>query len=148
MKISKEVQFTAWLFEKLHDVLLPYGFVVESECKNKCILPNVCEYSTSISDCLIYHNKTHSQSIVSGASLMLEDCSISDDVRRLDDSRDFIRNDVFQLHGQVCEVKVKHLNQAALNQCCYNIFGSATWLTTMALHMGKIVNNVIMYGLV
>ena len=66
----------------------------------------------------------------------------------LDDTRDLLGNDVFQLYGQVLEVKVKHLNQAALNQCCYNMFGSATQLVTMSLRMGKVVNNTIMYGLV
>ena len=49
MKISKEIQFTDWLFHKLQDILVPLGFVVEPECENKCVLPIVSEYSTSIS---------------------------------------------------------------------------------------------------
>ena len=70
------------------------------------------------------------------------------DIRRLDDTRDFLGSNVFQLYEQVLKVKVKHLNQAALNQCCYNMFGSATRLVTMTLRMGKVVNTTIMYGLV
>ena len=42
MKISKEVQFTDWLFHKPEDVLVPIGFVVEPEYENKSLFPNIC----------------------------------------------------------------------------------------------------------
>ena len=145
VKVNREIQFTTWLFDTLHKMLIPHGFIVEPESENKCIIPTLCEYSTSVSDCLIYHHKSYCKSIVSGVSFMLEDCPGDE---YFDDPRDLFGTDVHQISGQVFEVKVKQLNQAAINQCFYNMFGRGTRLATMVLCMGKLVNKVIMYGLV
>ena len=50
--------------------------------------------------------------------------------------------------GCALEVKSKSIDDAGLNECFCNMFGSGTRLATMLLRMGKIVKEVTMYGIV
>ena len=50
--------------------------------------------------------------------------------------------------GCTFEMKCKSTNDAAINECLYNMFGQSTRLVTWALEMGKLVEKANMYGLV
>ena len=152
MKIGREIQFTTWLFQQLHKILTPLGFTVEPEKENKCTIPNICEFSRSITDCVIYHEKSFCQDSMNGLSVILDtlndDGFAGEDYEVLDDSNDLFGIDVHKVCGQAFEVKVKELNEAAITQCFYNMHGSGTRLAGMVLKTGKIVNKIVMYGLV
>ena len=47
VKINREIQFTTWLFDTLHEMLVPHGSIAEPENENKCIIPTLGEYSTA-----------------------------------------------------------------------------------------------------
>ena len=51
--------------------LTPYRYTVQSDKPNKTIKPNVCEYSTSKSDCLIWHS--NSTSVAEGLNVQFVD---------------------------------------------------------------------------
>ena len=53
-----------------------------------------------------------------------------------------------QSMGLAIEVKVHKLNEAAINECFNNMFGAGSWLTTMQLEMGYIIEFVRVYGVV
>ena len=58
VKVDKELQFNSWLFDGMKTDLKPRGFNVAANQLNRTIVPSVCEYSNSISDCVIYHPNT------------------------------------------------------------------------------------------
>ena len=55
--LDKEIQCNKWLFDKIQEQIHQIGFMVEPSASNKEIIPNVCEFSTSSPDCVIYHER-------------------------------------------------------------------------------------------
>lgn len=58
IRVDKELQFNSWLFDGMKTDLEPRGFTVAANQLKRTIVPSVCEYSNSISDCVIYHPNT------------------------------------------------------------------------------------------
>ena len=73
LTVDKEVQFNNWLFTRLDALLSPKGFIVRENKVNKDIIPNVCEYSTSQPDCVVYHMNSVLRSRVSAVTVQVED---------------------------------------------------------------------------
>ena len=71
LTVDKEIQFNDWLFGKLDCLLTPQGFVVRPNKPNKEISPNVCEYSTSQPDCVVYHANSVLDNRVMAATIQI-----------------------------------------------------------------------------
>ena len=61
--INREPQYNTWVFSDIKSMLIRDGFAVEPEYPNKEIVPAVNEYSTSCTDCVIFHPSTASATI-------------------------------------------------------------------------------------
>ena len=53
-----------------------------------------------------------------------------------------------ETNGCTLEMKAESLDEAAINECVYNMFGTATRLSVWALQMGKLVQKAHVYGVV
>ena len=56
--------------------------------------------------------------------------------------------DKVETRGCTFEMKCKSTNDAAINECIYNMFGQSTRLITWALEMSKVVEKANTYGVV
>lgn len=142
ININREVQFNVWLFQYLNIGLRKHGFVVHQETLNKVAdMPNVNEYSTSVSDCLLYHESKVFQEHTSG--IVLTSDSEDDDDHPLE-----VGNSVSEAHGNTFEVKYPIISESNINECFFNMFGGGTKLVSMSLRQGNVVNKLSMYGIV
>ena len=93
----------------------------------------------------MYHVNSVQKTQVVALTIQVEsdDSSISDVI--IADTDEIILK---QSMGCTVEVKVDPVNDAAINECFNNMFGSGSRLTTMQLEMGNIVEEVKMYGVV
>ena len=148
LTVDKEIQFNDWLFVKLDCLLSPQGFVVRQNKPNKEILPNVCEYSTSQPDCVVYHTNSLLGNQVIASIIQIEGDNSSeseDSIVNIDDMDDFT---LTTSSGFAIEIKSDLVSEAAINECYYNMFGAGSRLATMQLEMGNVVESVKMYGVV
>ena len=141
VKVDKEVQFNSWVFKQMEMQLRRYGFIVEEDKINKQIIPSVCEFSTSKPDCIIYHPNTVfvNNTLVGFSVTVYEQAEQSED--ELTDIKRIITT------GCLIEVKSESPDNAAINECVYDMFGGATKFITMGLQLGKLVDKAHMYGL-
>ena len=147
LTLDKEVQFNSWLAYLMEKKLSPCGFMVERFQLNKNIHPNCCEFATSMSDCVVYHATTLFKDPNISVIVIHDDSSDSSDSSEVNvvDADEVSK---VQVDGCTLELKVEGANEAAINECAYNMFGTGTRLATWGLEMGKIVNMVTVYGLV
>ena len=132
LNIDKELQFNSWLFEGIKKELVPHGFQVEPSQLNKAIVPNVCEYSNNISNCVIYHpNTLHKTNIDALAIVIHVDSSESDSDVNIDDVDDELVKII--VSGSTFEMKIDKINQAAINECINDMFGTGTRLAMWGL---------------
>ena len=61
--INREPQYNTWVFSDIQAILIKDGFAVQPEYPNKEIVPAVNEYSTSCTDCVIFHPSTTSATV-------------------------------------------------------------------------------------
>lgn len=146
LTLDKEIQYNSWVFQLIDRELHPQGFVVEPEKINKTIPAKCCEFSTSKPDCVIYHpNSLFVNKNLLAFVITIHDTDSEDSDVNIDDIDEIPRVDV---NGCAVEMKSTSVNEAAINECAYNMFGAGTRLMTMALQVGKLVEVVNMYGLV
>ena len=132
--IDKEIQFNAWMGKFLSEQLTPKGFTVQSNTMNKNVKPNVCEYSGSKADNLIWHpNSFHLTSVEALAVRIIEE---------------FENCELFEVSGEVIEMKSDAIDEKSINECFYTMFGCATKLITIAVSQGRVVNRAVMFGIV
>ena len=143
VKVDKEVQFNSWVFKQVEVQLRRHGFVVEEDKINKRIIPSVCEFSTSKPDCLIYHPNTLfiNNTLIGFSVTIYEQAEQSESEDEIIDVQRIITS------GCSIEVKSESPDNAAINECVYDMFGGATKLITMGLQLGKLVDKAHMYGL-
>ena len=148
--LDKEIQFNSWLFHMIDKELQPHGFTVEPSRVNKQIHPNCCEFSTSISDCVIFHPNTLFTSVSTAAlTIIIHDDSAVEDTRVTDmNINDVCEGGKVEINACAFEMKVERANEAAINECSYNMFGTAARLVTCGLELGKIVTQARIYGVV
>ena len=122
--------------------------MVQPNKPNKEIIPDVCKYSTSQPDCVVYHVNSVLGKRAMAATIQIEGDSSSES----DDSIVNIEDvDGFTLTKSIgCGVEVKSdlVSEAAVNKCYYNMFAAGSRLATMQLEMGNIIQSVKMYGVV
>ena len=125
LTVDKEIQFNQWLFDKLDNILSPQGFVVRANKPNKDnIFPNLCEYSTSKPDGVVYHRNSLQKTKITALTLHIESDSDESDVNVED--TDELALQLQQSMGLAIEVKVHKLNEAAINECFNNMFGAGS----------------------
>ena len=73
VQVDKEIQFNSWVFKQINAELEGQGFVVDDDKINKLIVPNVCEFSTSKPDCVIYHPTSLCEKRLSGFAISVCD---------------------------------------------------------------------------
>ena len=152
LQVTKEDQFNNWLFKRMKHLLVPNGFNIEPEEINKDIA-TCCEYSSSKPDCVVYHAQSlfvHNN--VSALTITIDSDSDSDAVNS--DDTDVVNiNDLETMklgetNGCAFEIKSKRVNDAAINECIYNMFSAGSRLAIWSLQKGNIVQKVNMYGIV
>ena len=145
MKLNYEVPYTQWLYNLLMKKLYHHDFVIHERNKG-CPLPPVPinEYIHCKSDILIYH-ETNVE-----CKVALEALHITVETLHLDnhDSPSDLSVDDINLKAGVAELKVDNITSSAENECFFNMFGEAAKLVSSVLCKGKIVHNVIIYGIV
>ena len=94
--------------------------------------------STSKPDCIIYHPNTLfiNNTLVGFSVTVYEQAEQSED-------------EIIDIKSTGCSIEVKSESpdNAAINECIYDMFGGATKLITMGLQLGKLVDKAHMYGL-
>lgn len=109
-------------------------------------MPNVCEYSNSTSDCVIYHPITVQKTNIDALAIVIHnDSSESDSDVNIDDLDELVK---ITVSGSTFEMKIDKINQAAINECINDMFGTGTRLATWGLHMSKVVERVQVFGVV
>ena len=146
LDVDQKVQFNKWLFKLIEQEIQTHGFKVEVNQLNKSIIPNCFDYSTSKADGVIYHSDALFQDVthVRAMAIVVHDNSSESDVD-IDSIDDIVR---VETNGYAFEMKSNKVNEAAVNECMYNMFGTATRLVTWALQLGKVVEKSTMYGVV
>lgn len=64
------------------------------------------------------------------------------------DNDDIDSLELWQLKGEITELKSDKLDEKAVNECYYNMYGGATKLMTIHLGQGKIITKAVMFGIV
>ena len=150
VKCNKEIQFNDWLFDYLNGVLSPQQFIVEANKENKSIFPDVCEYSSSAADCFIYHPRSVLESRIGGINVLITNSDEEDEENlELDikEPLDFCET-LYHITATTVEIKSNTVNEAAINECFYNMGGKASKIVTEMLQLGHIVDRLTMYGIV
>ena len=104
VQVDKEIQFNSWIFKQVNAELEGQGFIIDEDKINKVIVPNVCEFSSSKPDCVIYHPT----SLCTNNTLVGFAISVSEDEEEPSDVERVITK------GCSFEVKKKELNNAAI----------------------------------
>ena len=150
VKCNKEIQFNDWLFSYLHDVLSPHQFIIEANKENKSIFPDVNEYSPSSADCFIYHPTSVLDSRIGGINVLITSSDEEDEENlELDikEPLDFCET-LYHITATTVEIKSSTVNEAAINECFYNMGGKGSKIVTEMLQLGHIVDRLMMYGIV
>lgn len=144
--IDKEPQYNSWVFSDIQSTLIRSRFGVEAEYPNKDIIPAVNEYSTSYTDCVIFHGNTTS------TTLNLLNLHVEDDSNVEIEEPDLELTNAPQLTHHVFanayEVKTHSIDNSAIAECFGNMFGVGTRFATDVLLRGKMVETINVYGLV
>ena len=69
--LDEGIQFNSWLFGK--DIPI-WIFIVEPNQQNKNTIPNLCEFSGSFSDCVIFHAKSFYKNSTVFVSALANNC--------------------------------------------------------------------------
>ena len=108
--------------------LQPYGFSVQWEKSNKSIVPNCCEYSTSITDGMIFHHRSlFKKADISALAIVIHG----------DNSDSSEEIETIQVNGFGIEIKINAVDNATINKCVFNMFGVGTSLVTWGLQLQK-----------
>lgn len=121
----------------MREELKQHGFTVEDNKLNKIIIPNCCEYSNSKVDGLVYHTHLVFRKDMSAFAFAIH----GDDSKavRLKDSEatsgidsdaevdvESVAEEKVETSACGFEIKSDFVSEAAINECIYNMFGSAT----------------------
>lgn len=121
-KLSKELQYNSWIFEDIKSKLRCSGFAVQPEYPNKNIIPPVNKYSTSFTDCAIFHPQTTSTTITLLNVSIDEGNSESD----LDIGESELPTNAPPLH----DVLSHAVDRAGTAECFSNMIGVGTRIAT------------------
>jgi len=117
--------------------LQPYGFSVQWEKSNKSIVPNCCEYSTSITDGVIFHHRPlFKKADISALAIVIhgDDSDSRESDVNVDDNEEI---ETIQVNGFGIEIKINAVDNATINKCVFNMFGVGTSLVTWGLQLRK-----------
>ena len=144
-KLEKEPQFNAWAFEEVRDKLLGDAFAVQPEFDNKSIIPAVNEYSTSSTDCIVFHPNSVTTTL-NLLNLHIEENKSDVDI----DESEVPTNapSLVNVYASAFEVKSHKVSNAAIAECYSNMIGAGSRLATETLQGGRLVENINVYGLV
>lgn len=144
-KLEKEPQFNAWAFQEVRGKLIGDAFAVQPEFDNKSVIPAVNEYSTSTTDCVVFHPNSVT------TTLNLLNLHIEENESDVDIDESEVPTHAPSLVN-VCasafEVKSHKVVNAAIAECYSNMIGTGSRLATEALQGGRLVENINVYGLV
>jgi len=104
---------------------------------NKSIVPNCCEYSTSITDGMIFHHRSlFKKADISALAIVIhgDNSDSSDSDVNVDDNEEI---EAIQVNGFGIEMKINAVNNVTINECVFNMFGLGTSLVTWAYNWEK-----------
>lgn len=138
-KITNELPISGWLHAHLANKLDALGFIVDTQSKLTKPVAPVNEYVSSQPALLLYHSHRFLKTVAALSIKVTYPC-----IDILCGSDSTVEFNEVHMTGMTSEVKVENVQEDAVNECFYNMFGQG------ASHFckGMLVKKVTMYGIV